>query len=186
MSKDKENGFTNILNYTIMKRNNFYMMMIMAAMMCMASVNANAQGRRGGDYRSERDGFNHGGHNREMVMHHDGRMEMRGGRHHEMGRPHGAVVGRPRVVVEHRPARHIYIGGRYFDPRWEGRIRYESGRWGYLRGSDWYWYDRYYEPDYYFDHPVAHFHHCHVSPAAAVAGAVGAVALGALISALCY
>ena len=169
-----------------MKRNNFFMMMIMAAMMCMASVNANAQGRRGGDRR--------GDHNREMVIHHDGRMEMRGhGRHHNMGRlhvvehrPYVVVEHRPHVVVEHRPAHHIYIGGRYFDPRWEGRIRYEGGRWGYLRGHDWYWYDRYYEPDYYFDHPVAHFHHCHVSPAAAVAGVVGAVALGAIISALSY
>ena len=37
-----------------MKRNNFYMMMIMAAMMCMASVNVNAQGRRGGDFRGGR------------------------------------------------------------------------------------------------------------------------------------
>lgn len=168
-----------------MKRNNFYMM-IMAAMMCMASVNVNAQGRRGGDYRGGYEGYRHGGNNREMVMHHDGRMEMREGRRHDMGRPH-VVVARPHhVVVEHRPARHIYIGGRYFDPRWEGRIRYESGRWGYLRGHDWYWYDRYYEPDFYFDRPVAYFHHCHISPAAAVAGAVGAVALGALISALSY
>lgn len=173
-----------------MKRNNFYMM-IMVAMMCMASFNVNAQGRRGGDFRGNREGFNHGGHNREMVMHNDGRMEMRGGRH-EMSRHHGnvgrphAVAARPHVVVEHRPARHIYIGGRYFDPRWEGRIRYERGRWGYLRGSDWYWYDRYYEPDFYYGHPVAHFHHCHVSPAAAVAGAVGAVALGAIIAALSY
>ena len=174
-----------------MKRNSFYMM-IMAAMICMASVNANAQSRRGGDYRGGRDGFNGGGHNREVVMHNDGRMEMRGhgrnynyGRHHDMGRPH-AVVARPHVVVEHRPARHIYIGGRYFDPRWEGRIRYERGRWGYLRGSDWYWYDRYYEPDYYFDHPVAHFHHCHVSPGAVVAGVVGAAVVGGIISALCY
>ena len=178
MSKDKEYDITNNLNYTIMKRNRFYMMMIMAAMMCMAGVNANAQGRRG------HEGFHRGGHGREMVMHHDGRMEMRGGRHYDM-RPSHVAVARPSVVVEHRPARHIYIGGRYFDPRWEGRMRYESGRWGYLRCHDWYWYDRYYEPDYYFDRPVAHFHHCHVSPAA-VAGAVGAVALGALISALCY
>ena len=174
-----------------MKRNNFYMM-IMAAMMCMASVNVNAQGRRGGDFRGGRDGFNPGGHNREMVMHHDGRVEMRDGRHHEMDRPRvvvehpRVVVDRPRVVVEHRPARHIYVGGRYFDPRWEGRIRYEHGRWGYLRGHDWYWYDRYYEPDYYFGRPVAYFHHCHISPEAAVVGAVGAVALGALITALSY
>ena len=131
-----------------MKRNNFYMMMIMAAMMCMASVNVNAQGRRGGDFRGGRDGYSRGGHNREMVMHHDGRMEMRGGR--------------------------------------QGRIRYERGRWGYLRGHDWYWYDTYYEPDFYYGHPVGHFHHCHVSPAAAVAGAVGAVALSALVAALSY
>ncbi len=160
-----------------MKRNNFYMMMIMVAMMCMASVNANARGRRG----EGNNGY---------------RIEMNGpARHHDMGRYHDArrydmrpvhVAARPHVVVEHRPARHIYIGGRYFDPRWEGRIRYERGRWGYLRGHDWYWYDRYYEPDYYYGHPVAHFHHCHISPAAAVAGAVGAVALGALISALSY
>lgn len=166
-----------------MKRNNFYMM-IMAAMMCMASVNVNAQGRRGGDFRGGRDGYNPGGHNREMVMHHDGRMEMRGGRHN-IGRHHG-MAPRPHVVVEHRTARHIYIGGRYFDPRWEGRIRYERGRWGYLRGSDWYWYDTYYEPDYYFGHPVAHFHHCHVSPGAVVAGVVGAAVVGGIISALCY
>ena len=159
-----------------MKRNNFYMMMIMVAMMCMASVNVNAQGRRGGGGPGYRIEMNGPGHRHDV------------GRHHEMGRPHGmaprphAVVGR----VEHRPAHHIYIGGRYFDPRWEGRIRYERGRWGYLRGSDWYWYDRYYEPDYYFGHPVAHFHHCHVSPAAAVAGVVSAVAVSALISALCH
>ena len=165
-----------------MKRNNFYMMMIMVAMMCMASVNANAQGRRGGDHRGGHNGFNGGSHNREMVMHHDGRMEMHGvGHHNGVARPH-AVVGR----VVHRPARHIYIGGRYFDPRWEGRIRYDRGRWGYLRGSDWYWYDRYYEPDYYFDHPVAHFHHCHVSPGAVVAGIVGAAVVNGIISALCY
>ncbi len=156
-----------------MKRNNFYMMMIMVAMMCMASVNANAQGRRGGS----RQGY---------------RIEMNGsGRHNDMGRSRDMVAhhhgsARPHVVVEHRPARHIYIGGRYFDPRWEGRIRYKGGRWGYLRGNDWYWYDRYYEPDFYYGHPVAHFHHCHVSPAAAVVGAVGAVALGALVSALSY
>ena len=168
-----------------MKRNNFYMM-IMAAMMCMASVNVNAQSRRGGEFRGGQGGFNGGGRNREMVMHHDGRMEVRGSGRHEMGRPQVVVAHRPHVVVEHHPAHHIYIGGRYFDPRWEGRIRYEGGRWGYLRGNDWYWYDRYYEPDYYYGRPVAHFHHCHVSPAAAVVGTVGAVALGAIIAALSY
>lgn len=168
-----------------MKRNNFYMMMIMVAMMSMASVNANAQGRRGGDRSGYRIEMNGAG------RHHDMGRSRDMGRSHDMGRHHDMVAhshgpARPHVVVEHRPARHIYIGGRYFDPRWEGRIRYEGGRWGYLRGHDWYWYDRYYEPDYYYGHPVAHFHHCHVSPAAAVVGAVGAVALGALISALSY
>ena len=182
MSNEINNAFTNNLNYTIMKRNNFYMMMIMVAMMCMASVNANAQGRRGGERHGGHDGFNAGGHNREMVMHNNGRMEMRGG-HHAVAVPRHHVA---RVERVHHPSRHIYIGGRYFDPRWEGRIRYERGRWGYLRGSDWYWYDRYYEPDFYFDHPVAHFHHCHVSPAAAVAGAIGAVAVGAIVAALSY
>lgn len=168
-----------------MKRNNFYMMMIMVAMMSMASVNANAQGRRGGDRSGYRIEMNGAG------RHHDMGRSRDMGRSHDMGRHNDMVAhyhrpARPHVVVEHRPARHIYIGGRYFDPRWEGRIRYEGGRWGYLRGHDWYWYDRYYEPDYYYGHPVVHFHHCHVSPAAAVVGAVGAVALGALISALSY
>ena len=160
-----------------MKRNNFYMMMIMVAMMCMASVNANARGRRGEGHNGYRIEMNGPARHHDMGRHHDAR-------HYDMRPVH--VAARPHVVVDHRPARHIYIGGRYFDPRWEGRIRYERGRWGYLRGHDWYWYDRYYEPDYYYGHPVAHFHHCHISPAAAVAGAVGAVALGALISALSY
>ena len=179
-----------------MKRYNFYMM-IMAAMMCMASVNANAQGRRGGNrngYRIEMNGSSR--HNDVGRSHDMGRHNYMGrshdmGRHNYMGRSNGMVArphrsARPHVVVEHRPARHIYIGGRSFDPRWEGCIRYKGGRWGYLRGSDWYWYDRYYEPDYYFVHPVAHFHHCHISPEAAVVGVVGAVALGALVSALSY
>jgi hypothetical protein len=179
MSKEINNVNTNNLNYTIMKRNNFYIMMIMVAMMCMASVNANAQGRRGGDRHGYRIEMNGPARHHDMNRHHDM------GRHHEMRHPRG-VVAHHNVVVEHHPARHIYIGGRYFDPRWEGRIRYERGRWGYLRGTDWYWYDRYYEPDFYYGHPVAHFHHCHVSPAAAVAGAVGAVALGALVAALSY
>ena len=161
-----------------MKRNNFYMMMIMAAMMCMASVNAIAQGRRGEGRNGYHIEMNRSARHHDMGARHDM------GRHHDMGPRHD--MGRPHVVVEHRPARHIYIGGRYFDPRWEGRIRYERGRWGYLRGNDWYWYDTYYEPDYYYGHPVAHFHHCHVSPAAAIVGTVGAVALGALISALSY
>ena len=175
-----------------MKRN-FYFQMIMIAMMCMASVSANAQGRRGGEHHGDRGSFN-GGHNREMVMHHDGRMEMHGsarphdmGRHNDIGRPHD--MGHHREMAGrgvHRPGRHFYVGGRYFDPRWEGRIRYERGRWGYLRGHDWYWYDRYYEPAFYFGHPVGYFHHCHVSPEAVVAGAVGAVVVGALINALSY
>lgn len=73
-------------------------------------------------------------------------------------------------------------------PGWEGRVCYDGGRWGYLRGNDWYWYDRYYEPDYYFAHPVHHFHHTHVGHVAhkVAAGVVGTIALGALISALCH
>lgn len=78
------------------------------------------------------------------------------------------------------------VDGGYI-PGWEGRVMYRNGRWGYLRGTDWYWYDRYYEPAYYFGHPVAHFHAHHVPVGAKVVGAVaGAVVLGSLIGALCH
>ena len=60
-------------------------------------------------------------------------------------------------------------------PGWHGRVRYCDGRWGYLRGRDWYWYDVYYETDYFYSQTVACFQE-HLSQAGKeVAGAVGVV-----------
>lgn len=89
-----------------------------------------------------------------------------------------------------RPLAHFndyyYIADGGYIPGWEGRVLYRDGRWGYLRGSDWYWYDRYYEPDYYFAHPVAHFHGHHISPAGRVVNGVAtAIVLGSVLSAIC-
>lgn len=152
-----------------MRHNNFFAAMMAMAMMMIVSNNAMAQ-RRGhmSDVRM-------GGPRHEMVMHHQ---------------------GRPSMHVEHHPDhRMVYAGGRHhrldchgYIPGWEGRVRYHEGRWGYLRGHDWYWYDTYYEPDYYFAHPVHHFHHHHLPHfRPAVAGAVvGAAVVGGLIASLCH
>lgn len=83
---------------------------------------------------------------------------------------------------------YYYIADGCYIPGWEGRVIYRGGRWGYLRGNNWYWYDRYYEPDYYYAHPVAHFH-SHISSHAAhrvANGIASAIVLGALINAVCY
>lgn len=228
--------------------------MVMMAMMSMASVNGYGQSRG-----------NHGGQ-RELVMHGNGRMEMRGGHEsrggHEMSGAREMRGGRDGYGMHERDyatqhsgrEMHGYAGGRemahrggfrmggrefdrrwegrirhdngrwgyyrdnrwywydrYFEPDfyfanplahfnahyyicdggyypgWEGRVRYAGGRWGYLRGNDWYWYDRFYEPDYYFCHPMSHFHGHMSHTGRAVAGAVvGGVVLGTLISALCH
>ena len=220
---------------------------------------------RGGERRSEsrmeggRTEMNHGnaGHSGHMesgrheMNHNEGRHEMNhnGGNgfrfeHNDRGNVghmnnHGAVTRHHDVVNHHAPAPRLdhrgYVHGwngrvrhengrwgyyrdnrwywynRYFEPDfyygrpinnfneyyympecgyipgWEGRVCYDGGRWGYLRGNDWYWYDRYYEPDYYFAHPVTHFHHTHIGRVAhnVAAGVVGTIALGALISAIC-
>lgn len=221
-----------------MARNNFYTI-AMAIIAMMMSANANAQ---------------HAGH-REMHMHGNGNIEMRGpqgaphnnayrgGRDVNYGNPHMSSNRGPAHYDNHayynHPAprnldRHGYVPGwegrvrhdngrwgyyrdnrwywydRYFEPTyyfgnplthfnsyyymadggyipgWEGRVMYRGGRWGYLRGADWYWYDRYYEPDYYFAHPVAHFHSHHVPVSTAVGAVAGAVVLGTLIGALMH
>lgn len=168
-----------------MTRNVFFLAVLM--MVSTTCMSASAQGRRH-DMRNGRPGDR-----REMTLrgdrgrerHMDGpRMcdDRRGhmGRH-EMRPPH-----RPEPPRHHRPH---HAGPRLdaygYVPGWHGRVRYVDGRWGYLRGRDWYWYDVYYEPDYYYAHPVAHFHG-HLCPAGrVVAGAVGAAAVGAFIGALC-
>lgn len=82
----------------------------------------------------------------------------------------------------HHFDRHGYLHG------WEGRVRYEHGRYGYLRGHDWYWYDTYYEPTYYFAHPVTHFGCHYASPTArAVVTAVASTAvIGTILAAIAH
>lgn len=168
-----------------MRRNVFIMAMLM--MVSLASTSALAQGRRG-DMRDGRHGDRRemalrGRHDRPMHM---GGPGMRDDRRGPQGHPGMMPPHRPEPPRHHRP----HHGGPRLDacgyvPGWHGRVRYVDGRWGYLRGRDWYWYDVYYEPDYYFSHPVAHFHG-HLSPAGkVVAGVAGAVAVGAFVSALC-
>ncbi len=82
---------------------------------------------------------------------------------------------------------YYYIADGGYIPGWEGRVRYDRGRWGYYRAGRWLWYDRYYAPDYYFAHPVRHFRHHVCGPVAAgiAGGIVGGAVLGTLIGALC-
>ncbi|MCR5314177.1 MAG: hypothetical protein K6E54_11155 [Bacteroidaceae bacterium] len=88
----------------------------------------------------------------------------------------------------HRFNDYYFLADDCYVPGWEGRVCYRGGRWGYLRGRDWYWYDTYIEPDYYFARPVAHFHRHYVSPASrdVVAAVAGGIVLGSIISSFCY
>ena len=222
-----------------MKRMNLLQMLMMVIMMAMVN-NSFAQGRGGrsaagrgarremvmnsnGGFRmtrSDAHDMNRGGHE----MNRGGHDMHRGG--HEMARHHG---GGPRV--DHRGFVHGWEGrvrhyngrwgyfrdnrwfwyDRYFDPvyyfgsplayfndyyyiadggyipGWEGRVRYDRGRWGYYRAGRWLWYDRYYAPDYYFAHPVRHFRHHVCGPVAAgvAGGIIGGAVLGTLIGAMC-
>ena len=82
---------------------------------------------------------------------------------------------------------YYYIADGGYIPGWEGRVRYDRGRWGYYRAGRWLWYDRYYAPDYYFAHPVRHFRHHVCGPVAAgvAGGIIGGAVLGTLIGAMC-
>ena len=155
----------------------------MVALMSMVSVNAVAQ----------RSGRGHEG--RELVMHSNGRMEMRGddrgygvaadrGRHE--GRMDMGMRGsRHDNGIRRGMERHVDRHGWY--PGYEGRVRYIDGRWGYWRDNSWYYYDCFYEPAYYYARPVGHFH-AHLSPVGRkiVGGVVGTVAVASLISALVH
>lgn len=154
-------------------------MMILAAMMA-AGVNTMAQGHVGAGHGKGP----HYGAGREMVMGGRGGFEMRGERHQTHNRPaahHAAPVAHRRPVGHHpAPAVHRYPAGHR-----AGCVRHmPDGRWGYCRDNRWYYYDCYYEPDYYFAHPVHHFHdHCLGTAAAA---AVTTAAVATLISALVH
>lgn len=173
----------------IMKYNTLFKAAMMTMMMVANMTVANAQNRGGREMHVGREGIRmenrndrhnddfrmDGGHhdNRHMDVRHDDRhMAPR----HDDRHYHAAPAPRPHFD------RHGYL------PGWEGRVRFHNGRYGYLRGRDWYWYDTYFEPDYYYAHPVAHFHHHRLSPEGrAIVGAVaGTVALATIISALAH
>ena len=158
------------------------MRVMMAVVMMAASMNMTAQGRRGGNFDAPQRGTG-----REMVMNSRGGFEMHGDRHDG------------RMEIEHRPAvRHaapavgmhhhaapVAVVHHYDRGPWAGRVRHmDDGRWGYYRDNRWYYYDCYYEPDFYFAHPLHHFHgHCLGTVAAA---AVTTAAVATLISALVH
>lgn len=170
-----------------MRTERIFAALAIAFLMC--NMNLQAQGRGRNDQR---------GNSREIRVHSNGRVQMHGG--NEMRRAPQQKAVRPnyqmdRPMAHHRPAspavhhrpappvvHHHRVDHRGYLPGWNGRVRYLDGRWGYLRHSRWYWYNCYFEPDYYFAHPVSHFH-THISPVAA--GAVGGAVLGAFIGALC-
>ena len=84
-----------------------------------------------------------------------------------------------RVVVAHHAQPH------HIPARWAKHVRHTSdGRWGYCRDGYWYYYDRYFDPDYYFAHSAAHFHSCCLGTVAVAAATTAAVA--GLISALMH
>ncbi len=141
-----------------MTRNTFFTVMMTIAMM-MASVNTYGRGHRAISNAPR------------------GRYEM----------AHRAVNVRHNAPVHHVAHRPIVpnVDHRGFVPGWEGRVRFVDGRWGYLRAGRWMWYNTYFDPAYYFGHPVAEFHTHHVNPAGVVAGVATGVAVGALVSALC-
>lgn len=168
-----------------MKYNAFFKVM-MAAIFAMASVNTFAQGhgRRemhvGGNGIHMMANNNHGYNNdRHMGGAHFNNAPQHGYIHHAAPAPHHANHMAAPVP---RFDRHGYL------PGWEGRVRYLNGRYGYLRGNSWYWYDTYFAPDYYFAHPHTHFHAHLLSPEgrAAVGAVVGAVAVAGLVSALMH
>lgn len=141
-----------------MKRNTFFKAVMMMVMM-MASVNSYGRGLEVRHY------------NTRPVAHHVAKaVPLRPVAHH-------VAVAAP----VHRIDRHGYL------PGWDGRVRFVDGRWGYLRGNRWMWYDTYFDPAFYFAHPVAHFApHLSRTGAAVAAGVATGVAVGALVSALCH
>lgn len=166
-----------------MKRSRIFI--VLAIALVVGAMNAQAQNR----------GRNHRENGREMVMRSNGEFHMRGNndtyrdKQHRNVRPqrhHDKRYGQPRPHLHQKTVHHVVhhprVDHRGYLPGWGGRVRYHGGRWGYHRNNRWYWYDCYFAPDYYFAHPVAHFH-AHISPVAA--GVVGGAVLGAFIGALC-
>ena len=156
----------------------------MMGLMAMFATSANAQGRMGGH-----PGMNNG---REMHINSRGGMEMRRGhdmgRNHDMGRHHEIAYAAPRHEVRGHGGNHRWDDRGYLHG-WDGRVRrFADGRWGYYRDGAWLYYDCFYEPDYYYAHPVAHFHaHRLNRTERAVVGAVAGIAtVAAIVSAIAH
>ena len=186
-----------------MTRNTFFKA-VMMAIFTMATVGTYAQNREmhfsngcmrmenAGRMEKRHDAPRYDDHRYDAPRHHDRRYDAprynayrHGAYHHEARR---GYYDAPRpvhhvTVVHHAAPRFDRYG---YLPGWEGRVRYVDGRYGYLRGRDWYWYDTYYEPAYYYAHPVGHFHHVHLTRTgrAVVTAAAGAAILGGILSVL--
>lgn len=173
---------------------NTYFSAIMFAMMAMFSTSMMAQGhghRNAGsrgysiEMGATRGGVRHDMHPARMNHGYDAP------RHHGYDAPHHHDMdhmGAP----HHRGFREMH-GHRWDMDGWMegyyGRVRhFDDGRWGYLRDGRWYYYDCFYEPDYYFARPLAHFHSHIMTPSERriVGAAVGVAAVATLISALTY
>ena len=170
-----------------MKTMNAMKVFALAAMM-VVSMSAMAQGM-GRGMNGQRSGLvvsEHGIGRQGMPAGHQAGVDMRDGRGMDMRGHQPARQPEPRrhdVGMNHAPEPHhhavhghgvVYDGRGHMDP-YAGRVcRTPDGHWGYLRGRNWYYYDTYFEPDYYFAHPVAHFrsHRIGAIGKALVAGAV--------------
>lgn len=165
-----------------MKKFNTFFKVAVFAMMAMVNANAFAQHRGGREMH-----FGNGGVHMDQRMDNRHYDAPRGGYAMDHHHDHYSAPMPPHHHVAPVPPRPHFDRHGYL-PGWEGRVRYLNGRYGYLRGNDWYWYDTYYAPDYYYAHPLTHFHAHRLSPEGrAIVGAVaGTVAVAALIGALTH
>lgn len=160
-----------------MTRNTFFAAM-MFGLMAMFATNANAQRNLGGRPGPAAREMHVSARGIEM----DRRHEM--DRHHEMDRRH--EMDHRHAMRGHADYRWDHNGYLY---GWEGRVRhFDDGRWGYYRDGAWLYYDTFFEPDFYYAHPVAHFHAHHISRTARrVANvAAGVAAVATIVAALTH
>ena len=130
----------------------------------------------------------HSNHNGNLGYGHGSSYGHRGnhGSHygHHGGGNHNSNVN---VIVNNTNVNNVSMGhggyGHRVPAGWSHCMRHmDDGRWGYYRCGRWYYYNTYYEPDYYFAHPLTHFEaHCLGTTAVATATAV---AVSALVTAL--
>lgn len=163
-----------------------------------STVNVNRSGNHGTNHGSGFS-FERGGNHGSSSNHNNNRNGYLGhGNNHSSnyghGNNHGSSYGHRgggshnsnvNVIVNNNVNTGYAAYGHRIPARWSHCMRHmDDGRWGYCRGGRWYYYNTYYEPDYYFAHPVTHFEaHC---LGTAVAATATAVAVTALISALVH